>query len=67
MSIRILIADDQALARAGLRKILESEPDLEVVAEAGDGAEACTAAQRTAPDVILVDIRMPRMDGLGGH
>ena len=64
VSVRILIADDQALVRAGLRKILESEPGLEVVAEAGDGVEACAAAQRTGPDVILMDIRMPRMDGL---
>jgi DNA-binding NarL/FixJ family response regulator len=64
VSVRIVIADDQALVRAGLRKILESEPGLEVVAEAGDGVEACAAAQRTAPDVILMDIRMPRMDGL---
>jgi DNA-binding NarL/FixJ family response regulator len=64
MSIRILIADDQALVRAGFRKILEAEPGLEVVAEAGDGVEACAAARRTGPDVILMDIRMPRMDGL---
>ena len=64
MSIRILIADDQALVRAGFRKILEAEPGLRVVAEAGDGIEACAAARRTAPDVILMDIRMPRMDGL---
>jgi DNA-binding NarL/FixJ family response regulator len=64
VSVRILIADDQALVRAGLRKILESEPGLEVVDEAGDGVEVCAAAHRTAPDVILMDIRMPRMDGL---
>jgi DNA-binding NarL/FixJ family response regulator len=64
MSIRILIADDQALVRAGFRKILEAEAGLEVVAEAGDGVEACAAARRTTPDVILMDIRMPRMDGL---
>ena len=64
MNVRVLIADDQALVRAGLRKILESEPGLEVIAEAGDGVEACAAAQRTRPDVILMDIRMPRMDGL---
>jgi len=64
VSIRIVIADDQALVRAGLRKILESEPGFEVVAEAGDGTEACAAARRAAPDVILMDIRMPRVDGL---
>src|SRR3954447_12882341 len=62
VSIRIVIADDQALVRAGLRKILESEPGFGVVAEAGDGTEACAAARRAAPDVILMDIRMPRVD-----
>jgi DNA-binding NarL/FixJ family response regulator len=64
VTVRVLIADDQALVRAGLRKILESEPGVEVVAEAGDGVEACAAAQRTALDLVLMDIRMPRMDGL---
>ena len=62
--IRVLIADDQALLRDGFRSILDREEDVEVVAEAGDGAEALTAAARTAPDVVLMDIRMPRMDGL---
>ena len=64
MTIRILIADDQALVRTGFRKILESEPDLEVVAEAGDGGEAVEAALLHRPDVVLMDIRMPRLDGL---
>jgi DNA-binding NarL/FixJ family response regulator len=64
MSIRVLIADDQALVRAGFRMVLEAEPDLDVVAEAADGAEAVSAARETEPDVILMDVRMPNVDGL---
>jgi DNA-binding NarL/FixJ family response regulator len=64
MSIRLLIADDQALVRAGFRKILESEPGLEVVAEAEDGLVAVEATARHRPDVVLMDIRMPRLDGI---
>jgi len=64
MSIRLLIADDQALVRAGFRKILESEPGLEVVAEAEDGLAAVDAAARSRPDLVLMDIRMPRLDGI---
>jgi DNA-binding NarL/FixJ family response regulator len=64
VSIRVLIADDQALVRAGFRKILEADSDLEVVAEAVDGLEAVEKAQRLAPDVVLMDIRMPNLDGL---
>ena len=64
MSVRILIADDQALVRTGFRKILESEPDLEVVGEAGDGAEALERVAVLHPHVVLMDIRMPRVDGL---
>ena len=64
MSVRVLIVDDQALVRAGFRMILESEPDVEIVGEAGDGAEALEAARELSPDVILMDIRMPNLDGL---
>ncbi len=64
MSINVLIADDQALVRAGFRMILEAEQDLRVVAEAKDGADAVEAARRTHPDVVLMDIRMPVLDGL---
>jgi DNA-binding NarL/FixJ family response regulator len=64
MSIRLLIADDQALVRAGFRKILESEAGLDVVAEAEDGLSAVEATARHRPDVVLMDIRMPRLDGI---
>lgn len=64
MSIRIVIADDHELVRTGFRKILESEPDLEVVAEASDGGEAVEAALLYRPDVVLMDVRMPRLDGI---
>jgi DNA-binding NarL/FixJ family response regulator len=64
MTIRVLVADDQAMVRSGLRLILEDQPDITVVAEAADGAEAVTLAWRLRPDVCLVDIRMPRLDGI---
>ena len=64
MSIRVVVADDQTLVRAGFRVLVESAPDLEVVGEAGDGAEAVELARQRLPDVVLMDIRMPRMDGL---
>jgi DNA-binding NarL/FixJ family response regulator len=62
--IRVVLADDQPLVRAGLRVMVEAEADFEIVAEAADGAEAVAATVRTRPDVVLLDIRMPRMDGL---
>jgi DNA-binding NarL/FixJ family response regulator len=64
MTIKVLIADDQALVRAGFKMILETDPEVRVVAEADDGAEAVEAALRTRPDIALMDIRMPGMDGL---
>jgi DNA-binding NarL/FixJ family response regulator len=62
--IRVLIADDQALVRAGFRAILETQDDLEVVGEAEDGAEAVALAQELRPDVVLMDVRMPGVDGI---
>ncbi|MBP2704483.1 response regulator transcription factor [Microbispora sp. RL4-1S] len=64
MTIRVLLADDQAMVRSGLRLILENQPDISVVAEAADGVEAIELARRLRPDVCLVDIRMPRLDGI---
>jgi DNA-binding NarL/FixJ family response regulator len=62
--LRVLIADDQVLVRAGFRMIVEAQPDLSVVAEAADGASAVRLARRFHPDVVLMDIRMPGLDGL---
>ena len=62
--IRVLIVDDESLVRAGLRMILESADDITVVGEASDGDEAADATRRCTPDVVLMDIRMPRLDGL---
>jgi DNA-binding NarL/FixJ family response regulator len=62
--IRVVVADDQALVRSGFAMILGAEPDVEVVAEAADGAEALAAARLHRPDVVLMDIRMPGMDGI---
>ena len=64
MSVRVLLADDQALVRAGFRMILEAQDDLEVVGEAADGEQAKALAAREQPDVVLMDIRMPRLDGI---
>ena len=64
MSVKVLIVDDQSLVRAGFRMILDAEPDIEVVGEAADGLEAVLAARQTEPDVILMDVRMPNVDGL---
>ncbi|WP_066935161.1 response regulator [Microtetraspora fusca] len=62
--IRVLLADDQALVRGGFRSILEGQPDIEVVGEAADGGEAVVAALTGDPDVVVMDIRMPRVDGI---
>ena len=62
--IRVLLADDQVLVRGGLRSLLDAEADIEVVGEAGDGAEAARLAAELTPDVVLMDIRMPDVDGL---
>jgi DNA-binding NarL/FixJ family response regulator len=62
--IRVLLADDQALVRAGFRMILKAEPGIEVVGEAGDGSEAIVRARELGPDVVLMDVRMPVLDGI---
>jgi len=62
--IRVVLADDQVLVRAGFRSLLDNEDDIEVVAEASDGEEAVSLASQTKPDVILMDIRMPKLDGI---
>ena len=62
--VRVLVVDDQSIVRRGLRMILDAEDDIEVVAEAADGLAALDSARRTRPDVVLMDIRMPRLDGV---
>jgi DNA-binding NarL/FixJ family response regulator len=64
MAIRVMLVDDQALLRTGFRMVLQAQPDMEVVAEAGDGAEALEVLRATRVDVVLMDVRMPRMDGV---
>ena len=64
MTTRVLLADDQELVRAGFRMILETQADIQVVGEAGDGVEAVAATRRLQPEVVLMDIRMPNLDGL---
>ena len=62
--IRVLVADDQDLVRTGFRVILDAESDIEVVAEASDGRQACVLAEQTTPDVVVMDVRMPHLDGI---
>src|SRR5262245_47645886 len=64
MTIRVVVADDQVLVRSGFTMLLSGEPDIEIVGEAGNGAEAVALAARERPDVLLMDVRMPVMDGL---
>lgn len=64
MTIRVLVVDDQALVRAGFRMIIDAEPDMEVVGEAADGTEVVELSRRSRPEVVLMDIRMPNMDGI---
>ena len=64
MTIGVVVADDQAIVRAGFRLLIDSEPDLTVLGEAADGAEAVAVARKVMPDVVLMDIRMPVMDGI---
>ncbi|MFL5956245.1 MAG: response regulator transcription factor, partial [Solirubrobacterales bacterium] len=64
MSIRVLVADDQSMVRAGFRRLLADEPDIDVVAEADNGLEAVEKAERFAPTVVLMDIRMPVLNGV---
>jgi DNA-binding NarL/FixJ family response regulator len=64
MTTRVALVDDQALLRAGFRALIDAEDDLEVVGEAGDGVEAIAVVKKTRPDVVLMDIRMPQLDGL---
>ena len=64
MSIRVLLVDDQSLLRLGFRLVLEAQPDIEVVGEAGDGAQAVTMTRLVKPDVVLMDVRMPVLDGI---
>ncbi|MGZ4609753.1 MAG: response regulator [Actinomycetes bacterium] len=64
MTVRVVVADDQALVRAGFRMILDAEPDMDVVGEAADGEEAVALVGRLTPDVVLMDVRMPGVDGI---
>ena len=64
MSIRVLLVDDHALARTGFRMVLDTEPDIEVVGEAATGRQAIHSTRRLAPDVVLMDVRMPELDGI---
>ncbi len=63
--VRVLVCDDQALIRTGFATIIDAQPDLEVVGECGDGRTAVDAARRLRPDVVVMDVRMPVLDGIG--
>ncbi|HEX9940885.1 MAG TPA: response regulator transcription factor [Thermoanaerobaculia bacterium] len=65
MSLRVLLAEDETLVRQGIRKLLELDPRIEIAAEAADGEEALRRIAETSPDVVLLDVRMPKLDGLG--
>ena len=65
--IKVLLADDHSIVRAGLRRLIEESGDMEVIAEAADGREALRSVEKEMPDVAVVDISMPGLDGLGGH
>ncbi len=64
MTVRVVLADDQPVVRSGLRMILQSEPEIEIVGEAGDGAQAIDLVVELDPDVVLMDIQMPNLDGI---
>ena len=66
MTVRVVLVDDEAMVRVGLRMVLTAEPDIEVVGEAADGGAAVGVVERTAPDVVLMDVRMPEVDGIEG-
>jgi len=66
MTVRVVLVDDEAMVRVGLRMVLTAEPDIEVVGEAADGGAAVGVVEQTAPDVVLMDVRMPEVDGIEG-
>ena len=66
MTVRVVLVDDEAMVRDGLRMVLTAEPDIEVVGEAADGGAAVGVVAQTAPDVVLMDVRMPEVDGIEG-